>query len=169
MLGTISRAAGISATAPGSRNPVCMSTTKSAVLRGSMVTKGCTRPRRRIEMSIACRAISILCIGFELLFRLKRIRGRRRRAPARQPAQLHCRFRLFALDTAQETLRSSVLRPLDDVGGWTLFDDPAAVHEDDPVGDVAGETDLMRDDDHRHSHFGQFADDGQHIADELWV
>jgi hypothetical protein len=66
-------------------------------------------------------------------------------------------------------LRSSVLRPLDDVGGWTLFDDPAAVHEDDPIGNVAGETDLMRDDDHRHSHFGELSDDGQHIPYELRV
>src|SRR4029077_14185990 len=114
MLGTISRAAGISATAPGSRNPVCMSTTKSAVLRGSMVTKGCTRPRRRIEMSIACCAISILCIGFGLLLSESVVGDGECQLDG---PRLHCRFRLCALDKAQETLRASMLRPLDDVGG----------------------------------------------------
>src|SRR5271165_1940571 len=67
MLGTISRAIGISATAPGATNPVCMSTTSSAVLLGSMAMNGCTRPRRRIDISMACCAISILCTVWQLL------------------------------------------------------------------------------------------------------
>jgi IS30 family transposase len=45
----------------------CISTTRSAVLRGSIEVKGCTRPRRRNAMSMACRAISILCTGVGLL------------------------------------------------------------------------------------------------------
>src|SRR5262245_48542262 len=61
MFGTMLRAIGISATAPGATKPVCMSTTSSAVLRASIVGKGCTRPRRRSETSIACCAISIWC------------------------------------------------------------------------------------------------------------
>ncbi len=69
MLGTISRATGISPTAPGARKPVCMSTTSSAVLRGSIVVKGCTRPLRRSEMSMACCAIFMLCTGrFSFVF-----------------------------------------------------------------------------------------------------
>ena len=56
-------AAAESATASGATNPVCMSTTSSAVFRASIVVNGCTRPRRCIEISTACCAISILCIG----------------------------------------------------------------------------------------------------------
>jgi drug/metabolite transporter (DMT)-like permease len=35
--------------------------------------------------------------------------------------------------------------------GVALLDDDAAVHEDDPVGDLAGEGHLVGDDDHRHA------------------
>ena len=35
--------------------------------------------------------------------------------------------------------------------GRALLDDPAAVHEDDRVGDLAGEADLVRDDDERRA------------------
>ena len=53
--------------------------------------------------------------------------------------------------------------------GLALLDDDAAVHEDDVVGDLAGEAHLVGHDDHRHALLGELAHDAQHLADELGV
>src|SRR5262249_49714212 len=47
--------------------------------------------------------------------------------------------------------------------------DPAAVHEDDPRGDVPRERHLMGDYDHGHAVGGQLPHHRQHLADELGV
>ena len=51
----------------------------------------------------------------------------------------------------EERLGALVLRVADDVLRRALLDDDAAVHEDDAVGDLAGEAHLVGDDDHRHA------------------
>jgi len=79
-------------------------------------------------------------------------------------------FALFGLrDHAKEALGAFLLRVAEDLVGWPLLDDQAVVHEDDAVGDVAGEADLVGHDDHGHAGFGKAADDGQHIADQFRV
>ena len=50
-----------------------------------------------------------------------------------------------------------------------LLDDPALVHEDDAVADLAGELHLVRDDEHRHPLAREVAHDDEHLADELRV
>ena len=45
----------------------------------------------------------------------------------------------------------------------------AVVHEDDAVGDLAGEAHLVRHDDHRHAGLGQPPDHRQHLADQLGI
>ena len=53
--------------------------------------------------------------------------------------------------------------------GHALLDDPALVHEDEPVADLARELHLVRDDEHRHPVTGQIAHHDQHLADELRI
>jgi hypothetical protein len=49
------------------------------------------------------------------------------------------------------------------------LDDDAVAHKRDPVGDLLGESDLVRDDDHCHALAGELLDDGEHLADKLGV
>src|SRR5215211_4797053 len=49
------------------------------------------------------------------------------------------------------------------------LDDPAAVHEDHPVGRLAGEAHLVGDDDHRHAVARQADHDVEDLADHLGV
>ena len=58
---------------------------------------------------------------------------------------------------------------LDDLVRRTLFDDHAAVHENDPVGHVSGKRHLVRHNDHRHLLLGERPDDAQHLARKLGV
>ncbi len=53
--------------------------------------------------------------------------------------------------------------------GGALLDDHPAVHEDQPVGDLAGEAHLVGDDHHRHALRGEVLHDAEHVADELGV
>jgi len=46
-------------------------------------------------------------------------------------------------------------RVADDFLGRAFFDDDSAIHEDDAVRDIAGEADLVSDDDHRHAGVGK--------------
>src|SRR5690242_683308 len=68
-------------------------------------------------------------------------------------------------DLAQEVPGPFLPRMVQHLGGRALFDDPAAVHEDHPVGDLPGEADLVGDDDERGAAVGQVLDDGEHFAD----
>src|SRR5674476_1013682 len=70
----------------------------------------------------------------------------------------HLREKCFGTD---------VLRVGENVCGSPLFDDDAAVHEYDPVADLAGEADLVSDHDHRHAVGGEPFDDVEHLAHEL--
>ena len=60
-------------------------------------------------------------------------------------------------------------RVAEDVLGLALFDDAAAVHEDDAVGYLAGEGHLVSDDDHRHPIRGQLAHHREDLTDEFGV
>ena len=53
--------------------------------------------------------------------------------------------------------------------GRALLDDDAGIHEDDAVGDLAGEAHLVGDHDHRHAALGEVAHDLEHLADQLRV
>ena len=55
------------------------------------------------------------------------------------------------------------------LAGRALLDDLAVVEEDDAIGDLTGEPDLVRDDDERRAVAGEPADDVEHLADELGV
>src|SRR3954453_4133485 len=50
-----------------------------------------------------------------------------------------------------------------------LLRDQALVHEDDPVGDLAGEAHLVGDDEHRHAATGEVAHYAQDLSDEFGV
>ena len=50
-----------------------------------------------------------------------------------------------------------------------LLDDLAMVHEDDFIGNLAGKSHLMGDDQHRHAVFGQIPHDLKHLCDQFWV
>ena len=50
-----------------------------------------------------------------------------------------------------------------------LLDDDAAVDEQHAVGDVAGKTHLMGDDDHGHAVVGELAHHAENVADELGI
>jgi hypothetical protein len=54
----------------------------------------------------------------------------------------------------------------EDLGRWTLLQDPATLEERHPVGDVAGKAHLVRRDDHGHAHPGEVPDDRQDLRDE---
>ena len=56
-----------------------------------------------------------------------------------------------------------------DLRGWALFDDPAMIHEDDAIRDLAGKLDLMGDDNHGMAFLGELAHDLEHLADELGI
>ena len=53
--------------------------------------------------------------------------------------------------------------------GHALLDDPALVHEDEPVAHLPRELHLVRDDEHRHPVTGEIAHHDQHLADELRI
>ncbi len=57
----------------------------------------------------------------------------------------------------------------DDLVGGAVLDDHAAVHEDDPVGDLAGEGHLVGDDHHRHALLGEPAHHREDVPDQLGV
>src|SRR5438445_10642875 len=65
-----------------------------------------------------------------------------------------------------EILRALVLRLAEDVLRRPGLDDAAAIHEDDAVGDLAGEAELVGDDDHRHAAQSEVAHHRQHLADQ---
>ena len=68
-------------------------------------------------------------------------------------------------EAAEERAGALHLRGLDELTGGALFDDHAAVHEEDAVGDVAGEGHFVGHDDHRHLLGGEIADDRRRAAD----
>jgi hypothetical protein len=69
----------------------------------------------------------------------------------------------------QELPRSLLAWTVEHVGGGALLDDPAFVHQEDAVPDLAGELHLVGDDEHRHARLGEVAHDDKHLADELRV
>ena len=68
----------------------------------------------------------------------------------------------------QEVLEPGFGRVVDDLG-TTLFHHNAAVHEYDLVGDLAGEADLVRDNDHGHAITGKAEHNVQHFAHQFGV
>ena len=52
---------------------------------------------------------------------------------------------------------------------WSRLDDPAFVHEHDPVGDVHREVHLVGDDEHRHPGGGERPHHVEDAGDELGV
>ena len=53
--------------------------------------------------------------------------------------------------------------------GRPFLHDPPFVHEDHAVRHLLGEADLVGDDDERHARFGEAADHGQHLGDQLGI
>ncbi|MGX1273645.1 hypothetical protein RKD18_006839 [Streptomyces phaeoluteigriseus] len=79
------------------------------------------------------------------------------------------RVRAGSEDLAEEVPCPFVPRVVEDLGGRALFDDPSGVDEDDPVGDLPGEADLVGDDDEGGTAGRQVPDDGEDLADEFGV
>src|SRR5208283_4793560 len=81
-----------------------------------------------------------------------------------------CNFLIFLVsDPTKEAPRALLHRLVQYLAGRALFDDDPIIHEDDPVGDVAGKAHLMGDDDHCHSGFREAADHAEHLADQLGI
>ena len=76
---------------------------------------------------------------------------------------------LFFVEIGKEGACAFLLRILDDLLRGALFDDDAIGHENHAIRDVFGEFDFMRDDNHRHVHGGEFADDFQNFASEFGI
>ena len=70
---------------------------------------------------------------------------------------------------AEEVPCALVARVAEHLRGRPLLEDHAVVDEHDPVGDLAGEPDLVGDDDERGAEPGQLADDVEHLSDQLGV
>ncbi len=51
---------------------------------------------------------------------------------------------------SEQTLRVGVLRRREDLAGVALLDDLAAVHDNDVIGDVGDDAEIVRDEEHRH-------------------
>ena len=69
-----------------------------------------------------------------------------------------------------EELPGALLRGvLDDLMGWALLHNDAAIHEDDLIGHIPGEGHLVGDDDHGGLLLRQGADDLEHLTGELRV
>src|SRR5713101_1062491 len=73
------------------------------------------------------------------------------------------------LDLADESARALVGRVLEDRGGRALLHDGALVHEEDPVGGIAGKAHLVADHDHGHAALPQRAHDLEHRAHQLRI
>jgi hypothetical protein len=56
-----------------------------------------------------------------------------------------------------------------DLVGRPVLRDPTGIHEQDMVGDVAGESDLVGHNDHRGAVFAELPHDREHLADQLRV
>src|ERR1700675_2441818 len=77
--------------------------------------------------------------------------------------------RSVPLDLADEGARALVGRVLEDRGGRSLLHDGALVHEQDPVGRVAGKAHLVADHDHGHAALAQGAHDLEDRAHQLRI
>src|SRR3954451_22015061 len=72
-------------------------------------------------------------------------------------------------DLAEEGLSALLLWRCDDLRRIPALDDDAAVHEHEGVRDLAGEPDLVGDDDHRHAVLREPAHHIEHLSDQLGV
>src|SRR6201994_2596194 len=72
-------------------------------------------------------------------------------------------------DQSQELLGALLARVVEDRFRFALLNDDAAVHEDDLVADLAGEADLVGDDEHRPAFLGQLAHRGEDLFDDVGV
>ena len=70
---------------------------------------------------------------------------------------------------AQEIARARMPWIAEHLGGGTRLADPAVVQEGDAIGDLARETHLVRDHDHRHAVGGQLTHHAEHLADQLGI
>src|SRR5690606_23452507 len=79
-------------------------------------------------------------------------------------------FQASRLDDAlKELLGTWVLGVAEELVGFALLDDAAAIKEADAVGDFASEAHFVGDDDHGHAALLEVADDLEHFADEFGV
>ncbi|CDZ89761.1 putative 6-pyruvoyl-tetrahydropterin synthase [Rhodococcus ruber] len=72
-------------------------------------------------------------------------------------------------DFGQEGAGAILGGPVENLRGRTLFDDDAAVHEHDGVGNLTREADLVGDDHQGRTVAGQVADHLEHLADQFGV
>ena len=61
------------------------------------------------------------------------------------------------------------LRSCQNLGGMALFDNDAAVHEDDAIGDFSSEADFVCDEQHRPFLGGKLADHAKNLSDQFRV
>src|SRR5882724_7088564 len=73
------------------------------------------------------------------------------------------------LDLADEAAGALLRGALEDRGGRPLLHDGALVHEQDPVGRVAGKAHLVADHDHGHAALAEGAHDLEHRAHQLGI
>jgi hypothetical protein len=71
------------------------------------------------------------------------------------------------MKAAEEGPGPRIRRVHQDLVGWPVLSDRSAVHEQDVVGDVAGESDLVRHDDHRAAVFAELPHDREHLAEVM--
>ena len=72
-------------------------------------------------------------------------------------------------DFGEEVLQARILWGVEELLGGAVFEDDAAVCEDDAVGHFASKAHLVGDNQHGHAVIGDTFHQIQHIADHFWV
>ena len=80
-----------------------------------------------------------------------------------------CGYEKDAPEPAEKSPGSRVGRAHQHYGGRTVFDDLAAIHEEDMISDVASKADLVGDDDHCRAVLGELTHHPEHLSNELGV
>ena len=73
------------------------------------------------------------------------------------------------MKAAEEGPGPRVRRAHQDLVGRPVLGDRSGVHEQDTIGNVAGESDLVRHDDHRGAILAKLPHDRKHLANQLGI
>src|SRR5712691_5874305 len=89
--------------------------------------------------------------------------------PAARPKPWLARTSRVSEDFLEEALRALLAGAAKEGLGLAGLHDHALVHEDDAVGDLAGEAHLVGDDDHGHALAGEVQHDVEHFVDDFGI
>src|SRR5262245_13705370 len=112
------------------------------------------RQRRACPAGITISRVSLLMVSSSWSRSVPALGGRRRAQPLVARRRVGMRRRVGRARPQQPPEKGPgplLSRPAEDLGWHALLDDPAPVHEDDPIAHLAGEVQLVGHHDHRHA------------------